>query len=107
MARAVCVCFAITAGGLVAIWMPALLHWLGPTPEGAYWARVEVKNLHKALKCAVCRLFVVLCSESMSRQVVACGLPPCTCQQHFSDAGPNQVAYVCRAGFTPGRAATK
>ena len=52
LVRGLCVCAAVVAGGLLAFWLPPLLHWLGRTPEGAHWARSEVKDLHKALKCA-------------------------------------------------------
>jgi hypothetical protein len=50
--RSLCICAAMVAGGLLAFWLPPLLHLLGRTPEGAHWARMDVKNLHKALKCA-------------------------------------------------------
>ncbi len=51
-ARTICICAGLFAGGLAALWLPPLVHRLGAAPEGAYWARLEVENLHKALKCA-------------------------------------------------------
>ena len=49
--RSLCICAAVVTGGLLAFWLPPLLHRLGKTPEGAHWARMEVRKLHKALKC--------------------------------------------------------
>ena len=61
--RTVLLCIAVLAGGLAAIRLPPLLHRLGRAPEGAHWARMEVKNLHKALRCAL-QLLVAMAAGS-------------------------------------------